>query len=280
MIMALIFSHLSLIWAKPLYFDSSDQEVRNRFCHQRSPQQYLSRPENRLNFGNSGGLFNRGVCWWHDRLHRNIAYLAYFSPFKPMPHRQTHTTYKKNPSGRGQRITHFPAKGSIYELLNKIKAGNEVIEIPGFYNLNDFSRYFEKEISKFLEDWQISEGIFQGGWLKGLRGKSKVSPQKLKKQFDEVHKQVSKGRVVFLKLQLEGIQAHSWLVISTFKPTFHGLNLIVLDSNQYELKFVTYREGEHSLYYPGEGRFVPYIEFENEELKLIQTREEFCKKYQ
>jgi hypothetical protein len=47
---------------------------------------------------------------------------------------------------------------------------------------------------------------------------------------DELYDQVQKGEVVYQKLQLQGIDAHAWLVIGMVK-TRDGYTLKIIDSN-------------------------------------------------
>jgi hypothetical protein len=70
---------------------------------------------NTLDFTNPPGHFNAGLCWWHSRFQRNAFYLATYSPDSPRPN-----------------------ESQAKEIIAKIINGDEVVEIPGFENMNSF----------------------------------------------------------------------------------------------------------------------------------------------
>lgn len=214
-------------------------------------------PEERLNlmsFKNDGGVLDQGVCWWHSRFQRNLLYLAYFSPEK--------TIVPKN---------------LIISLLNQIKKGESVVEIPGFSNVEDFTRYYQREIQKLLNQWQIIEGGLQGGWQRGVRGKTKVSKEELKLRMDELFHYVErKNKIAYTKLQIKGIVAHSWLV-HKMKEVETGYILSIIDSNNPQnVETYEYKNGDTSFFVKGYGNFVPYLEFKTEEERLVAVKNKRC----
>ncbi|EQC47533.1 hypothetical protein [Bacteriovorax sp. Seq25_V] len=220
------------------------------FCSQANMQLKLSKAKNRLSFTNRGGLFNAGVCWWHSRFTRNANYLAVFNPSKPA---------LEDPTA----------------LIKKIRKGKEVVEIPGFSSLEQFSRYYEEEIQKVLESWQLIDGAVNQQWIVGLWGKSEVSPENMEKRMNKLYARVSQGEVVYQKLQIDGIDAHAWLVIDMAK-TANGYKLLVVDSNYRSTDVYTFEKGDRSFEHPYYGKFVPYTGRMAEERRLKKTRAEFC----
>ena len=222
---------------------------RTQYCAEANMQSKLSSRNNRLSFTNQGGLFNSGVCWWHSRFTRNANYLAFFSPNKPPLFDPT-------------------------ELIKKIRKGREVVEIPGFRNLREFSTYYQNEIQDVLENWQIVDGAINQQWVVGLWGKSEVSESNMKKRMDKLHARVSNGEVVYQKLQIDGIDAHAWLVVGMEKFS-GGYNLYVVDSNYRGIDRYVYKEGDRSFEHPFYGKFVPYTGRMAEERRLNKVKNKF-----
>jgi hypothetical protein len=201
------------------------------FCHDRKNPDFVKSltmdPHNLMSFRNRGGIGMAGVCWWHSRFQRNALYLTYFKPELPRP--------------------------SILETLDIIKQirnAENVIAIPGFNNFFEFSEANKKHIQQELEDWQKYEGIQQFSWIDGLAGESIVSPSKLKKILDHMFVEVEINKhIVFNKLQIKGIAAHSWLVVH-MKKFKGGYDLEILDSNAFGyLESYRYYEGAKFLVY-------------------------------
>lgn len=255
---------------------SMAQDAKSQYCAKTDLKQQLNDGENRLAFRNHGGLMNGGVCWWHSRFLRNASYLAYFSPEKPIPQDTYITKKRRKSSGRGYTQYEVPAPGSIHAILDSIKSGNEVVEITGFENLNDFSRHFRSEIIELLEKWQIEDGFIKQQWIVGLSGSHIVEPSKLEEIMNETFERVNNDEIVYHKLQIKGIVAHAWLVQDMVK-TDKGYKLFVIDSNYNSITTYEYQMGDQSLYHRGYGQFVPYIENTREEGKLQKTKLKFCK---
>ncbi|MGK5087603.1 hypothetical protein WDW86_08600 [Bdellovibrionota bacterium FG-2] len=106
-------------------------------------------PAMRLSFSNQGGAFSSGVCWWLSRFQRAALYLARFYPELPKP-----------------------TADEARKLIRRLAQMNEVVEIPGYRNIFDFSCDFSTLIQRRLERWQILDGIFRFAWIEGIRGKS------------------------------------------------------------------------------------------------------------
>ena len=186
-------------------------EATRAFCASRQPEQIkeLSLESfTRMSFQNQGGLANGGVCWWHSRFQRNALYLTVYSPKKERP------SYEQ-------------AK----QIIAAIRAGKSLVEVPGFYNFNEFSNAFGADILRELEKWQKGDGFLRAAWIKGLAGSSVVSAEKMKAMMDELYQEVEvKGNITYEKLQLKGITAHAWLV-NKVEKTADGYDLYVIDSN-------------------------------------------------
>ncbi len=217
-------------------------------------QQVLDLAENQLGFKNSGGLFNGGVCWWHSRFLRNLTYLGFYSP-------------EKAPISRDQ----------IKSLLLNIRKGERVFEIQGFANARDFSLYYQKEIQNLLNDWQIVDGGLRGGWQRGVQGKYEIRADILAKMMDELFTYVDRAKnIAYVKLQMKGIKAHAWL-INRIEKNDGGYRIYYIDSNDPGVVGVySYTNGDTSFTTSDYGKFVPYLEFFKEELRLKEVVRAYC----
>lgn len=266
---------LSLLLGTLSGFSSVD--VKARFCADNNIQSKLSQRKNNIAFKNQGGLLNGGVCWWHSRLVRNAAYLAYFSPDKPRPHKEVIERRLRFPNYRRvHQSMDLPAPGSVKYILEKIKKGQEVVEIPGFSNFNAFTSEYSREVLEILEAWQIEDGAIDQDWIVGLRGSSEISSDELASRMHDLYAQVQAGDVVYQKLQIAGITAHAWLVIGMVRGR-NGFDLQVLDSNYSSPQIYEYRFGDTSLFHNYYGNFVPYTGEVREEERLKRVRSRFCK---
>jgi hypothetical protein len=86
---------------------------------------------NLMSFTNHGGLANGGVCWWHSRFQRNALYLTLYKPDLPKPNDE-----------------------ETRDIVAAIRAGDAVVEIPGYKNFAEFSKDKEAAIQRELEKWQ------------------------------------------------------------------------------------------------------------------------------
>ncbi len=217
----------------------------------------LSLKKNLISFRNAAGLFNGGVCWWHNRLQRKIQYLVEFNSNSPKLDEKDY-----------------------HKIIRKIIKDNDVVKIDGYSNLQDFSADFKDYILKRLTLWQVKDGTLGFSWIRGLRGKLKTSPDKLKKSMDELFQYtVNEKNISYVKLQLKGIEAHSWLVTSMNKLD-SGYNLHLLDSNSPN-KPLTYRyqSGDTTLSgFRKYGNFLIYLEKkEKKEMRKIKKAvKTFC----
>lgn len=227
------------------------------FCSDREQkgfvQELINDHVNTVGFRNKGGLINGGVCWWHSRLTRNAAYLAYFSPEKPKP----------------------TSSEEVKAVLRQLRKGNAPVEVPGFKNLYSFTRAYSKTVQKYLDHWQRESGMISQSWIKGISGKAVRSPDKLKKELDKTYSDIQEGKIVYQKLQIKGIVAHAWLV-NGMEKTPNGYILNVLDSNYSGTETYRYVEGRTHFYHPSYGRFSPYSEKKKKEKKMQKAIKKYC----
>lgn len=246
-----------------LLFCSSLQAVtpsfnQESFCSDRQDESFLKTliedESSQMVLRNQGGIFNGGVCWWHSRFQRNAIYLTIFRPDQPRP-----------------------TKREALEIIRKIRFAHEVIEIPGFINFREFALEYAYDIQLELEKWQKFEGFFKFAWIEGLRGKSKVKAQKLKKLMDKIYDEVENDNsIAYNKLQIPGITAHAWLVVNMEKLE-DGYILKILDSNfPNEIQSYRYHIGDTQFNYHGYFRFVPYLAKQRELKKLKRIISTFC----
>lgn len=224
-----------------LYAKISSKNI-DQFCVDRTDSGFVKEltgdVNNLMAFSNHGGLVNGGVCWWHSRFQRNALYLTIYSPDKKRPEHK-----------------------EAVRIVEKIREGSEIVEIPGYNNFNEFSYSHRREIQRELEKWQKGDGILKFNWVIGLSGDNVVSPAKMKTMMDELYDYVEvQGQIAYQKLQIKGITAHAWLVIN-MKKTMDGYDLEVLDSNYpNQTKVYNYKEGQQSFHHSFYGDFTPYLE--------------------
>jgi hypothetical protein len=207
--------------------------------------------KNRLSFTNPPGSLKIGLCWWHSRLQRAATYLAIYRPDLPKPN-----------------------SAQVSKILKDLRKLKKVVTIPGYSNLWDFSRDFEAEFTKMLSAWQLSDSIFKFGWVRGLAGKSKLKPNQFKSDMDELFVEVEgKGRIAYQMLQVKGLVAHAWLVIS-MTPTRNGYTLEVVDSNSKKVYNVNYKYGSSQIKYS--WNVVPHLRRTGDFKKISKSLKKFC----
>lgn len=230
----------------------------DQFCTDRASSGFVKElvhnSENLTSFANRGGIGNGGVCWWHSRMQRNALYLTVFKPADKRPTKE---------------------QGKV--IIEKLRAGKEIVVIPGYQNWSEFSYSFRAEIQRELDKWQKGDGILKFNWVIGLKGSSSVKPEKMKDMMDELYEYVEgEGNIAYQKLQIKGVVAHAWLVINMTK-TAKGYDLQILDSNypNQTLKY-EYRRGMTNFNHYFYGNFVPYLERTGEMTKLTNVIMKKC----
>ena len=160
---------------------------------------------------------------------------------------------------------------AILRIWPRLRKGKEVVVIPGYQNIAEFSYYFAKEIQSELESWQKVDGMIGQQWLVGLWGSSEISAKKMQKRMDTLYREVvKKNRVVYQMLQIKGIDSHAWLVVDMEKLGDGGYHLTVIDSNYpQDHQQYYYHPGMTSFHHRGFGSFVPYTG-KNRELKRME----------
>ncbi len=239
---------------------SSLNKARAKYCQEKlsskhSIQQILTDPRNQLHFYNQGGVLNGGVCWWHSRFIRAAAYLAIFDPAQAKPNLE-----------------------EAKKIIHTIRQRKDIVVIPGYRNLYEFSIDWGNEILDKLEDWQKSDGLMKFSWFKGLTRDEEVSAEKLSEKMDDLFERISRGEVVYQMLQMPGIVAHAWLAIGMEK-TYNGYVIHAIDSNAPgEVVRFPYYKGTTKIDYvliPG-LTFVPYDGNVKEERKLRKKLYKEC----
>jgi hypothetical protein len=230
----------------------------DQFCVDRSNEGFAKEltndSKNLMAFANHGGLANGGVCWWHSRFQRNALYLTSYNPSKAKP-----------------------TSEEVVKIVDKIRDGKEVIEIPGYKNFRDFSYDHQVQIQRELEKWQKGDGVLKFNWVIGLKGDNVVSADKMKKMMDELYDYVeNKGQIAYEKLQIKGVTAHAWLVVN-MKKTAKGYDLEIIDSNyNTSTNIYRYTEGMTNFYHRYYGEFTPYLERKGEMDKLALSIMKKC----
>jgi hypothetical protein len=163
---------------------------------------------NLLGFTNGGGLLDKGVCWWHSQLTRAALFLSYFEPERP------------EPDGRGVR-----------RIVRSLLAADRVVPIPGFSCLRDFSLANRTLVQSLLDRRQLRDGVLLFAWVNGLWGSSEASPRVMKSLMDAIHAETGSAGPAYVKLQIPGWDAHSWIVTETLPVGEGGYLCRYLDSN-------------------------------------------------
>lgn len=236
--MVMLTSSLSMAQIR---FDGVDAPTsREQFCQVADKPDFFKSlfyfSKNLMEFDNDGGVFDIGVCWWHSMFTRNVQYLAVFRPDLPKPNRE-----------EGRKIIQWLVEGKA------------VVEVPGYNGLYNFSKDYKKEIRSALTAWQVADGTLGLGFIRGISGESEVAPDVLKRMMDELYDQVVNGKqVVYQKLQMKGLAAHSWLVIH-MRKTETGYSMDVVDSAIDGRSIIHYRYGDTTLWTgDAKDRVVPY----------------------
>lgn len=228
------------------------------FCSDRQDTSFVKDltldSHNLMPFRNHGGIGNGGVCWWHSRFQRNALYLTIYKPEL--------------------------AKPSIDEarvLVKEIRDAKNIIVIPGYKNFAQFANENEALIQRELEKWQKGDGVIRFAWVKGLSGSADNEPSKMKEIMDKIYEDVEINKnISYNKLQIPGIEAHSWLVVHMEKVD-GGYNLEILDSNfSNKTEMYRYREGDTNFNYHDYFRFSPFLDNTTEMKRINKVISQKC----
>lgn len=217
---------------------------------------HLLLSESRIAFKNAGGLFNGGVCWWHNRLQRSSAYLVRFEPRKPKPSRP-----------------------ELMKILATLRLMNEVVVIPGFSDFVTFSKTYHFDVQSMLNEWQKIDGLLNFEWLRGISGQASLNPLAMKaRMFDVYDYYKTSPTPLWVMAQIRGITSHGFLIVD-MEQTPKGFMMEVIDSNHpLETYTVEYQEGDRFLRPRDEKyTFVPYVGFQNDYKLLAGALKKECK---
>lgn len=261
-------------------FSAFAQDSKEAFCSKRSSlsgvQSIYKDINNFLSFENTAGMLSplgikTGVCWWHSRLQRNITYLAHFRPELPRPETEK----------------------EINKIISNLISGKEVVIIPGYRNLQEFSIDNNRAMQGKLNAWMRRDSLLNQTWIKGLKGKTSMDEASFQEHLSKIYDQFveSDGLMVQI-LQFEGITAHAWLV-TDIKKMPDGYTMNVIDSNlpNYVWSFyldnratsmntslnpfrIENRDADYlSSHYP---KFVGRVDFQKELPKLKKAVTDYC----
>lgn len=249
---------MKILFLLTLFVSSSLYAQSRAFC-ERNREDILTlmkEPSARISFRNSGGIINGGVCWWHSRLQRSSFYLVKFNPGAAKPNQK-----------------------QLTDILTKLRSMNTVVTIPGFDNFSAFTRTYQKQIQKMLNDWQVIDGVFHVQWIRGISGKPTLPANELSARMDSVYQSYRQSpAAMWIMAQMEGITSHSFLIVHMEKVN-GGYDLDLIDSN-HPLEVVTakFHEGDQSL---RTGRnsnpFVPYVGFQEDFRRISQSLVGHCR---
>lgn len=247
--------------AGPLFaskFEDTRKAAQSRaeFCQAiREPgyfQKLLADSDNRLAFVNGAhGIAGGGVCWWHNRIQRAALYLAVFRPEKAKPSRQ-----------------------KALQIIEQLKSMDRVIEIPGYANLREFSADYSREMIASLENWQVADGIFGGGWINGL-ARTPQTPAENWNILLNLKKRTDRGRIPLIIInQPNSVISHSALVADVHMYTKDFAAVALLDPNFPKLGIVTVAQYQNGIYlFP-----ITMIGYESDYEKFAAAHACYCQK--
>lgn len=241
-----------------ILLSSSSSAWSAAFCQRTKSDihQALDQVENRISFKNRGGLINGGVCWWHSRLQRSSLYLARYAPQKPKPN-----------------------GAQLRAILSSLKKMNQVVQIGGYANFQEFSRENQPAIQSLLEQWQKEDGILNFQWIRGISGRSELPGPELEKKMKKLYDVFrSSPTPVWVMAQMKGITSHSFL-IRDIEALPSGFVLELIDSNAPQrLSYARYQFGDRSLVVEGaKTPFVPYVGFQEDFKRIQKSLQTFCR---
>ena len=200
-------------------------------CAARDIGKIADDPSMRMGFKNEGGMANGGVCWWHSRFQRAAWYLSVFDP--------------------GARA---PTPAEAKELIRRLVSRKEVVVIPGYRDLVSFTKDFQSEIQSALNGWQLRDAFLNQAYLRGLHGHARFrDTAKMKSRLDRIFAEYSaaaaSGDVLWVMLQMRGIDSHASLLHSMELSPDGGYRMSMVDSN-FPGQFVeyVYRPGDLDLF--------------------------------
>ena len=255
--------------ALSLVTTSAFAETPREFCGADPRKELKTHYGSRMEFKNSGGLFDLGTCWWHSRLQRNSAYLAIYRPELPRASESEYTA-----------------------LVRDLIRGDRVVEIPGYTNLFDFSLDQKTMIQSLLNEWQLTDGFIWQRWIDGLNSSARTTPEELRLALDTIYARVEHENLVqFVKVKFRGIQfqTHALLIIGMSKIK-NGYHLNVIDSNHPQLgdsQVSDYHYGDsllnqtttwrvNALKYTSSHDLIIFQDFDDELDRIQGARKEFC----
>jgi hypothetical protein len=242
-----------------LFLVSSPVFSQGRAFCERNRQDILSlmqEPSARIAFKNAGGLANGGVCWWHSRLQRSSFFLVKYAPQNPRPNQR-----------------------QLNSILAGLRSMDRVITIPGFADFQSFTRTYQKEIQRLLNDWQLFDGLYNFQWLRGISGKPVLPANQMVARMDAVYDAYRKSpAAMWIMAQMAGITSHSFLVLHMEKVN-GGYDLDLIDSNHpMEVVTVAYQEGDQTLRSNRSNTaFVPYVGFQEDFRKISRGLSGYCR---
>lgn len=205
-------------------------------------QSLLLNEKNRLDFFNPSGPLDIGLCWWHSRLQRNATYLCYYDPHKDAP-----------------------TKREAKKIVKRIISAWDVVEVPGYTCLNEFSSDFYDIFTKELGKWQIIDSFFLFQWIRGLKGKPQQNEEDFTKTLRELYQYVNRDhKIAYVMQQIPGFDAHAFLIPHISK-TDDEYTVAIVDSNYPNNTFqLILKEGSNSPVLPIIGHLSLYLQFDSE----------------
>jgi hypothetical protein len=214
-------------------------------------------PANHLSIVNQGGLLDGGTCWWHSLFQRKSFYLAIFEPRLPKP-TSDYTNY----------------------LINTLAWGEKTVVIPGYSDMNSFSRENWSKIQSLLDFWQDADGFLKQKWINSVAALPQLNPTLLRYMMDKIFDEVeNKQNIswVLLKAQGWGVESHAWLIVDMIKSR-NGYDISLIDSNYpLDMRNARYELGSKSIQTANYGPLVMYLGRTKDLAVFEKARREFCR---
>ncbi len=247
---------------------------RRKFCARTdhdilNPMRMNPATEGAIAFRNPSGPLHTGSCWSHTRFQRSIAYLGNFQPELPKPTEQ-----------------------QAAKIISDLISMNKVVPIPGFANVNEFTRAYQEQLSSALGNW-YARCLFTGDCAHRAGDASSEDQSSLRNRMDHLsNRMFSHPQMIFLRMKGKAMgwtDSHSWLLLNITplraKPeadnplaglTKTGYVLTIVDPNYPSLlQTVSYSYGDTSLRLDGDV-LLPHEDYDDDLTDFDDALTKYC----
>lgn len=221
-------------------------------------------------------IFGGGACWWDSRFQRSAAYLANYQPDKPKP---------------------TPAQAR--RLIDRLISMDSVVEIPGYANLNDFSRDYQDEISTAFNKWMLRDWLALHAAGEQPFDVSSEKPGVLQARMEAMYDRLlQKPQILFWRVHQDTVGAFdSHALLVTKMEPIHGspvagnplaayrvvgYQMKVIDSNDpANVNTINFYDGDPNMHYCDTwgdcSNLVPNIDWDSDLNKIDDAVAAYCR---